>query len=96
MTANDFHLQNDIMYKSIILGDWYLLTCSDQMLYKVLMLNLQKTKALSIGGVAPLNMISCVSVKSMIKLTFFVTFFPQISDALDFYLYRSSRKSTRT
>lgn len=34
-----------------------------QMAYKFLMLNVQRTQTLTIGGVAPLNMISCVSVK---------------------------------
>lgn len=51
-----------------MLGDWFLLTCKDQMIYKFLMTNAQETKALTIGGVAPLNMVSCVSVKcSLIK-----------------------------
>lgn len=54
--------KNGEMYDEIILGDWFLLSQSDQMVYKFLMQNLQEAKSLTIGGVAPLNMVSCVSV----------------------------------
>lgn len=51
------------MYDSIVLGDWFLLpTKSDQLLYAFLMQNVQQTKALNIGGISPLNMVSCVSI----------------------------------
>lgn len=56
------YFKNGEIYDSVIQGDWFRLSCSDQMVYKFLMLNLQETKALTIGGVAPLNMVSCVSV----------------------------------
>lgn len=45
-------------------GDWYLLPVAEQMNYKFLMQHTQVAKALTIGGIAPLNMISCVSVKN--------------------------------
>lgn len=62
-----FISQNGQMYEGILLCDWFLLPCSDQKLYSFLMLNAQMAKALTIGGVAPLNMSSCVSVRAILS-----------------------------
>lgn len=62
-----FSFQNGQIYDGIIRCDWFLLPQFDKFLYKFLMFNAQETKALTIGGIAPLNMISCVSVSYKFK-----------------------------
>lgn len=54
--------QNDRIYESIIRGDWYLMPAEDQAKYMIFMHNAQHAKALTVGGIAPLNMATCVSV----------------------------------
>lgn len=51
--------QNDRMHDSIISGNWYLLPIEQQSMYKHFMQNALCASTLSIGGVAPLNMVSC-------------------------------------
>lgn len=74
--------KNGEMYDEIILGDWFLLSQSDQMVYKFLVQNLQEAKSLTIGGVAPLNMVSCVSV--MIGTPFTLILMTNIFFSTDF------------
>lgn len=64
-------IQNQQIYDSIISGDWFLLPRSEQMMYKFLMCNIQESKALTIGGLSPLNMVSCVSVVILHFLNFY-------------------------
>lgn len=58
-----FQFQNDQVDNSLMNGDWHLLTITDQMKYKFLMQHTQLAKSLTIGGIAPLNMMSCVTVR---------------------------------
>lgn len=54
--------QNDHIYDSIIRCDWFLMPCADQLKYQFLMQNAQSAKALTVGGIAPLNMTTCLKV----------------------------------
>lgn len=54
--------QNDRIYGSITCGNWFLLSIRQQMMYQILMQKAQNASALSIGGLYPLNMVSCASV----------------------------------
>lgn len=56
------YFQNDHAYEAIIRTNWYLMRCSDQLKYQFLMLSAQNAKALTVGGVADLNMVTCVQV----------------------------------
>lgn len=48
---------------SLINCDWYLLSIADQMKFKFLLMHVNVDKTLTIGGLRPLNMDTCVSVK---------------------------------
>lgn len=52
-----------MIYNGIIRCDWYLLLSKERRMYITLMKAAQKAKALSIGGISPLNMVSCVQVR---------------------------------
>lgn len=51
-----------MIYDRLVDVDWFLLPLSDQMDYKFLLHNAQEAKTLTIGGLYPLNMMTCVSV----------------------------------
>lgn len=54
--------QNDLIYNSILACEWNLLPRREQISYLLLVLKAQNPGALSVGKLAPLNMITCVSV----------------------------------
>ncbi|XP_031616751.1 putative odorant receptor 83c [Contarinia nasturtii] len=68
---------NSQVYDSIIEGDWFSLSRSDQQVYMFLMKNAQTSKALTVRSIAPLNMQTCVAILKtiysylMILYTFF-------------------------
>lgn len=51
-----------MIYDGIIASDWYLLSPNEQLLIGALMSYAQNAPALTIGGLSPLNMDTCVKV----------------------------------
>lgn len=76
-----------MVYDAIIRCDWYLLLPKERLLYTNLMHNAQNAKALTVGGVSPLNMVTCVAVSyifagNFIPMIWILFFLAQLSQIL--------------
>lgn len=54
-----------MIYKGILEADWHLMLPKERLMYNLLIKKSQTDKALTIGGVCPLNMVTCVTVNSL-------------------------------
>lgn len=66
--------QNEQMTRSLIQFEWYLLPIAEQMKFKFLVMHVDMGKTLTLGGIQPLNMVTCVTV----ILQFFSAFHREI------------------
>lgn len=58
------NLKNDIIEDSAMEIEWNLMPLKEQQMYKYLVMNVQDSRCLTIGGLAPLNWPTCVQVSN--------------------------------
>lgn len=88
------NLKNDIIENSVKEIEWNLMPLKEQKMYKYLVMNVQRSRCLTIGGLAPLNWPTCVQVsKNCILQMYFVIL---LILSYSFFFFSFSFRSSKT